>query len=44
MIGEYMENIVSCYLFCWLERYDRSVVNELLVIRVLSKVGLVVWS
>ena len=39
-----MENIVSCCLVCWLERVDRSVVNELLVIRVLNKVGLVVLS
>ena len=44
MLGECMENIVSCCLVCWSERVGRSVVNELLVIRVLNKVGLVVWS
>ena len=44
MLGECMENIVSCYLVSWLERVDRSVVNELLVIRVLNEVGLVVLS
>ena len=42
MLGECMENIASCYLVSWLERVDRSVVNELLVIRVLNDVGLVV--
>ena len=42
MLGKCMENIVWCYLVCWLGRVDRSVVNELLVVRVLNKVSLVV--
>ena len=42
MLGECMQNIVWCYLVCLLERVDRPVVNELLVIRVLNEVVLVV--
>ena len=42
MLDECMEKIVWCCLVCWLERVDKSVVNELLLIMVLNKVSLAV--